>query len=89
MMIGPPGLPKFGRRVFSFTAGRAMARERQEAWKWVLGLYMAGVVAHFSHHMAIELPADVIDPSLGAAIQSAPFSLVWPVDAIETLIDRT
>jgi hypothetical protein len=89
MMIGPPGLPKLGRRVFSFATGGARVRERQEAWKWVVGLYMAGVLAHFGHHMAFDLPADGIDPSLGAAIQSAPTSLVWPVDAIETLIDRS
>jgi hypothetical protein len=88
-MIGPPGLPKLGRRVFSFATGGPRLRERQDAWKWVAGLYLAGVLAHFSHHMAFDLPADGIDPSLGAALHSAPTSLVWPVDAIETLIDRS
>jgi hypothetical protein len=48
---------------------------------------MAGVLAHFSHHMAFDLPADHIDPSLGVAIHSAPTSIFWPVDAIHTLID--
>jgi hypothetical protein len=88
-MIGPPGLPKLGRRAFSFAAGRARTRVQQDAWKWATGLYLAGVLAHFSHHMAIDLPADGINPSLGVAIHSAPVSLVWPVDAIETLIDRS
>jgi hypothetical protein len=84
-MIGPPGYPSLGRRIFS----RVRTPEQQHAWKWVVGLYMAGVLAHFSHHMAIDLPADGIDPSLGAALHSAPTSLVWPVDAIETLMDRS
>ncbi|HTZ37228.1 MAG TPA: hypothetical protein VMB84_14445 [Stellaceae bacterium] len=76
--------------MFSFaTGGPRTTRERQDAWKWVAGLYLAGVLAHFSHHMAIDLPADGIDPSLGAALQSAPTSLVWPADLIETLIDRS
>ena len=82
-MIGPPGIPKLGRRVF----GRARTREQQHAWKWVTALYLAGVLAHFSHHMAFDLPADHIDPSLGSALQSAPTSLVWPADLIHTLID--
>ena len=86
IMIGPPGLPKLGRRVFSF-AGGARAEERRQAWKCVTGLYLAGVLAHFSHHMAIDLPADGIDPSLGQALISAPTSLAWPADLIGTLID--
>lgn len=86
-MIGPPGLPKMGRRVFSFATARARTRVQQDAWKWVTGLYLAGVLAHFSHHMAFDLPADHIDPSLGQVIQSAPVSLVWPADLIHTLID--
>ena len=88
-MIGPPGLPKLGRRVFSFATGGPRVRERQDAWKWVAGLYIAGVLAHFSHHMAFDLPADGIDPSIGVALHSAPTSLVWPADLIETLIDRS
>jgi hypothetical protein len=88
-MIGPPGLPKQGRRVFSFARRRIRTRAQEDAWKWIAGLYLAGVLAHFSHHMAIDLPHDGVDPSLGAALHSAPTSLVWPVDAIQTLIDRS
>ena len=86
-MIGPPGLPKIGRRVFSF-GGALPARVgvRQQPWKWVAGLYLAGVLAHFSHHMAFDLPAGT-DPSLNEALVSAPTSLVWPADLIGTLID--
>ena len=36
-----------------------------------------------------DLPADHVDPSLGVALHSAPVSLVWPVDAIATLIDHS
>jgi hypothetical protein len=55
-MIGPPGLPKYGRRVFAFAAPkRSRSRQHQHAWKWVTGLYLAGVLAHFSHHM-VGLP---------------------------------
>lgn len=86
-MIGPPGLPKAERRVFFVSGTRA--QQRRDAWKWVTGLYLAGVLAHFSHHMAFDLPADGIDPSLGQAISSAPTSLVWPADLIGTLIDLT
>ncbi len=57
-MIGPPGIPKLDRRIFS----RPRTREQQHAWKWATALYMAGVLAHFSHHMAFDLPADRIDP---------------------------
>jgi hypothetical protein len=86
-MIGPPGLPKTGRRVFA-AATPPPARTLQTPWKLALGLYMVGVLAHFGHHMAFDLPAG-IDPSLGEAITSAPFSLVWPADLIGTLIDLT
>jgi hypothetical protein len=82
-MIGPPGFPHLARRV----AGRARTPEQQHAWKLATALYMAGVLAHFSHHMAFDLPADHVDPSLGAALHSAPTSLVWPADLIHTLID--
>ena len=58
-MIGPPGLPKFGRRVFSFATSPARRRERRQAWKWLAGLYLAGVLAHFSHHMTFGLPASL------------------------------
>lgn len=84
IMIGPPGLPKYGRRVFAFAAPkRRRSRQHQHAWKWVTGLYLAGVLAHFSHHM-VGLP-DGSNPS-SEALTSAPLSLVWPADLIETLI---
>jgi hypothetical protein len=84
IMIGPPGLPKYGRRVFSFAAPKiTRPRQRQNAWKWVTGLYLAGVLAHFSHHM-VGLP-NGSNPSNEALI-SAPVSLVWPADLIGTLI---
>jgi hypothetical protein len=84
IMIGPPGLPKYGRRVFSFAAPkRSRSRQHQNAWKWITGLYLAGVLAHFSHHM-VALP-DGSSPSSEALI-SAPVSLVWPADLIGTLI---
>jgi len=76
-----------GRRVFSFAGARpAQAGRRQHTLKWVAGLYLAGVLAHFSHHMAFDLPAGT-DPSLNEALTSAPTSLVWPADLIGTLID--
>ncbi len=85
-MIGPPGLPKVGRHVFRFARGpRAPARDRLLSLKWAVGLYFAGVLAHFSHHMAFDLPAG-IDPSLGEALLSAPTSLAWPADLIGTLM---
>ena len=84
IMIGPPGLPKYGRRVFAFAAPkRSRLRQHQHSWKWVTGLYLAGVLAHFSHHM-VALP-DGSNPS-SEALTSAPLSLVWPADLIETLI---
>lgn len=85
-MIGPPGLPKYGRRVFSFAASKPIrSRQHQNAWKWITGLYLAGVLAHFSHHMAFDL-ASGHDQSFGTALTSAPVSLVWPADLIGTLI---
>ena len=88
-MIGPPGLPKIGRRVFrSARAPGAPSRERMLALRWVVGLYLAGVLAHFGHHMAFDLPAG-IDPSFGEALGTAPTSLVWPADLIGTLINLT
>jgi hypothetical protein len=85
IMIGPPGLPKFGRRIFSFAAPKpARSRQQQNTWKWVTGFYLAGVLAHFSHHM-VDLP-DGSNPSF-EALTSAPVSLVWPADLIGTLID--
>jgi len=84
IMIGPPGLPKYGRRVFAFAAPkRSRARQHQHAWKWVTGIYLAGVLAHFSHHM-VALP-DGSSPS-SEALTSAPLSLVWPADLMKTLI---
>ena len=85
-MIGPPGLPKIGRHVFRFAkAPRAPSRDWLQPLKWAAGLYLAGVLAHFGHHMAFDLPAG-IDPSLGEALISAPISLVWPADLIGTLM---
>ena len=78
-MIGPPGFPNIGRRV----SGRARTPEQAHAWKWATALYMAGVLAHFSHHM-VDLP-DGSNPSF-EALTSAPVSLVWPADLIGTLI---
>jgi hypothetical protein len=89
IMIGPPGLPKVGRRVFRFAASpRVRSRDRLQPLKWAVGLYLAGVLAHFSHHMAFDLPAG-IDPSFGEALASAPTSLVWPADLIGTLMTLT
>jgi hypothetical protein len=86
-MIGPPGLPKFGRRVFSFaSAPAARVSARPVAWKWVAGLYLAGVLAHFSDHMAWELSSGV---PLDEVLASAPICLVWPADLIGTLIALT
>ena len=85
-MIGPPGLPKLGRRVFSSAGAQpAQVGMRLHSWKWLTGLYLAGVLAHFSHHMAFDLPAG-IDPSLREALVSAPTSLAWPADLIGTLM---
>jgi hypothetical protein len=84
-MIGPPGLPKYGRRVFSFSTGKAKQRRHTgHAAKWLVGLYFAGVLAHFSHHLAFNFAQG--DPSFGRALISAPASLVWPADLIGTLI---
>jgi hypothetical protein len=84
IMIGPPGLPKYGRRVFAFAAPKQSRLRHQHAWKWVTGLYLAGVLAHFSHHM-VGLP-DGSDPPI-EALTSVPMSLVWPADLMKTLIE--
>jgi hypothetical protein len=87
-MIGPPGLPKYGRRVFSFAAQqRKKPQHSRQAVKWFAGLYLAGVLAHFSHHLAYNFSQG--DPSFGQALISAPISLVWPADLIGTLISLT
>ncbi len=87
-MIGPPGLPKFGRRVFAFaTVKPGRPRQRSHAWKWLTGLYLAGVLAHFSHHLAFDFAQG--DPSVGSALAGAPVSLVWPADLIGTLISMS
>ena len=84
-MIGPPGLPKYGRRVFSFAVEQTkQSRPNRLAWKLAAGLYLAGVLAHFSHHLAFDFAQG--DPSFGHALISAPVSLVWPADLIGTLI---
>ena len=62
-MIGPPGLPKFGRRVFSFAPQNqadATASQRLEMGNRALP---GGVLAHFSHHMAFDFARG--DPSFG------------------------
>jgi hypothetical protein len=88
-MIGPPGLPKFGRRVFSFaTAARTRTRQQRQGWKWIVGLYLAGVLAHFSHHMVAVAPT-AGDPAYIVALDGAPWSLAWPADLIGTLIARS
>jgi hypothetical protein len=88
-MIGPPGVPKFGRRVFSFAAATPKrARQSLPAWKWLAGLYLAGVLAHFSHHM-VAVPPSPGDPGFVEALTSAPLSLAWPADLIGTLIARS
>ena len=84
-MIGPPGLPKVGRQVFRFAGSRKPSRIRLQPLKWVVALYFAGVLAHFGHHMAFDLP-EGIDPSLAEALISAPTSLAWPADLIGTLM---
>jgi hypothetical protein len=85
-MIGPPGLPKLGRRVFSFAGAQlAPVHRHWHSWKWLAGLYLVGVLAHFSHHMAFDLPSG-IDPSFDEALVSAPTSLAWPADLIGTLM---
>ena len=81
-MIGPPGLPKFGRRVFSFAKSLPQRRPQRHAWKWVACFYAAGVLAHYSHHMTFDLPS-----SLDKALLIAPVSLAWPADLIGTLMD--
>ena len=74
-----------GRRTSS-PAARAALQAQRNGWRWFAGLYLAGVLAHFSHHMAFDLPADRIDPSFRVALVSAPISLVWPADLIGTLM---
>ena len=87
-MIGPPGLPKYGRRVFSFAAAKPkQPRHTHHFVKLAAGLYFAGVLAHFSHHLAFNFAEG--DASFGHAIVSAPVSLVWPADLIGTLISLT
>jgi hypothetical protein len=85
-MIGPPGLPKYGRRVFSFAKRKPITRHRRHAWKWVAGLYLCGVLAHFSHNLAFDLSRGGGNSPVIDALASAPVSLVWPADLIGTLI---
>lgn len=82
IMIGPPGLPKFGRRVFAFAKSLPQrSNQRRHAGKWLVCFYAAGVLAHYSHFMSFGLP------SLDEALMQAPVSLVWPADLIGTLMD--
>ena len=86
-MIGPPGIPKLGRRIFSF-ATAIPAPQRDPLWpvKWAAALYVAGVLAHFSDHMAYQLSSG---QPLHQVLSSAPVCLVWPADLIGTLINLT
>jgi hypothetical protein len=85
-MIGPPGLPKIGRRTSRRAAPRPdRLRVPLLACKWTVCFYFAGVLAHFAHHMAFDLPAGT-DPSFQVALASAPISLAWPADLIGTLL---
>ena len=86
-MIGPPGLPKLGRQIFSLAAALpARPQDRLLALKWGGGLYLAGVLAHFSDHMAYQLSAG---RPLDQVLTTAPLCLVWPADLIGTLIRLT
>lgn len=84
-MIGPPGIPKLGRRIFSF-AGAAPTPRRDPLLplKWAAALYLVGVLAHFSDHMAYQLSTGL---PLHQVLTSAPVCLVWPADLIGTLIN--
>jgi hypothetical protein len=62
-----------------------MPHWRREALRWAAGLYLAGIVAHFGHHMAFDLPAGG-EASLNEALSTAPSSLFWPADLIGTVI---
>ena len=88
-MIGPPGLPKYGRRVFSFAARKKpTTRRKWHLWRWIAGVYVCGVLAHFSHNLAFDLSRRGHSPVIDA-LASAPVSLVWPADLIGTLISMT
>jgi hypothetical protein len=87
-MIGPPGLPKYPRKIFVFAAARRRGRRVRRAWKWVLGLYLAGVLAHFGHDVAHGI-ANGNRPSFGEALATDAVALVWPADLIGALIDRS
>ncbi len=86
-MIGPPGIPKLGRRVFSFDAAApAPQRDALLPVKWAAALYLAGALAHFSDHMAYQLSTGL---PLHQVLTTAPICLVWPADLIGTLINLT
>jgi hypothetical protein len=89
-MIGPPGLPKYGRRVFRLAAPspKRSRPPRRHGWKWVSAVYLAGVLAHFSHHMANDLSGDSA-ATVAQALTRAPVCLIWPADLIGTLIALT
>ena len=83
-MIGPPGIPKIWTpRIRPGAHARTAAYVEMDCRP-----LLAGVLAHFSHHMAIDLPADQSIRARNRA-ESAPTSIFWPVDAIHTLIDRS
>lgn len=85
-MIGPPGLPKYGRRVFSFAGKKPIGRRRPHLWKLAAGFYACGVLAHFSHNLAFDLSSSRVTYPVIEALANAPVSLVWPADLINTLI---
>jgi hypothetical protein len=87
-MIGPPGLPKYPRKVFAFAAVRKRGRRSGRAWKWALALYVAGVFAHFGHDVAVGI-ADGRNPGFGEALAIDMIALVWPADLIGVLIARS
>ena len=87
-MIGPPGFPKLGRRVFRIGGKLPARRLPLPPLKWAAGLYLAGVLAHFSHEIAFHLPGGM-SHSLFEALSNAPTSLLWPADLIGTLLALT
>lgn len=86
-MIGPPRLPKFGRPL-SYVAGAPPSPLRLLPLKWMTALYVAGVLAHFSHTMAFNWPGGLVR-SLFEALSNVPMSLAWPADLIVTLLRLT
>ena len=70
----------------SFAAAVQRRKPRLLALKWGAGLYGAGILAHFSDHMAFQLSSGL---PLDEVLTTAPLCLVWPADLIGTLIRLT